>query len=222
MQGEYDNGADPAEVARRCGVSLATAYRCLQGRADGLSPNRRKKNARTERAKNDWTRLLNTYEKKTNTELRRIAPGTWVQLKRKAPEWLQSNSPNWLSARKRKKSAPPQLFLERLEYATSRVQQLCASPNTRPIRQSKYHFQKYLGVSEYVVRDIFARIKLGHAAEIHGDFVKRRVEWASARISVAEVKIWKLARLAGIRQSSYENHLKNVSAIDAGEKDMHE
>lgn len=204
IQTEYDNGADPAEVAQRCGVSIATAYSRLRSRSDGLSPQLRKIRARTEKAKVAWMRLQTLHPNHSTTQLRRIATDIWTQLHRHDRQWLDSNSPVLRARCRHQKADAPQLLVEKLRLAAQKAKELCMSPHDRPIRQSRYRLQHLLGVSEYAIRKSKEFRQTAHPIEEYGDFVARRISWASKQDIQPSLKQWRLARLAGLRESTIE------------------
>jgi hypothetical protein len=198
----YDKGLRPSEVVHKFRISQTMAYRILRGRSDGFNPESEAVTLRTEDAKNQWLAALDRHPSLTYTALRKLYKGVWMQLYRKAPDWLNCRRPKATMPGRHIRRGTPQEILALLKSAIADAESTCGRRGKKPIRKSLYRLRELTGISESTQRSLQRHQLLEEFQETKLTFVTRRINWARRGSKSLHWKTWELAKRAGLRKQT--------------------
>ncbi|WDZ95755.1 TnsD family Tn7-like transposition protein [Herbaspirillum sp. WKF16] len=198
----YDKGMRPADVMKRFRISQTMAYRILRGRADDLNPENKAIGLRTEEAKRRWLAAIESRPGLSYTALRKLHQRVWMQLYRKAPEWLKLHRPTASVAGPRTRRRAPGELLKLFGSALNEANAQCRRSNARPVHISLYRLRSLTGISESTQRGLQRARVLQESYETRPRFINRRLNWVRNRNKNMSLKTWDLARRAGLRKQT--------------------
>nr|WP_255493450.1 MULTISPECIES: TnsD family Tn7-like transposition protein [unclassified Herbaspirillum] len=141
----YDKGLRPFEVVIKFRISQTMAYRILRWRSDGLNPESKVIALRTEDAKSQWLAALDKHPSITYTALRKLKTGVWMQLYRKAPEWLSCHRPQKSISARNARREPPKEILALFKSAIKDAASACGGRGKKPVHKSLYRIRELTG-----------------------------------------------------------------------------
>lgn len=211
----YSSGMLPKDVMKKFKVSQATAYRLLVSRKDGGQTLRRSRiEVRTETDKTAWLRAMSDRPEVPPTELRKLNLALWSRLSRNAKSWLQAHQPPPKGRASQPVAPPPKELLDRLDAALEEAAVRLSTAGQRPVRRSLYRLRLLAGVSEYAFQSARKDDAFSLRGEDRGEFIGRRVRWASREGATDTAPLWLIAKRAGIRHSSMREILEPLVEIE--------
>lgn len=219
-------GVAAGEVARDCGVSVATVYRtrnCSSAlRRAGCQRALDKRAAELDQRMKAWIELVTSNPGESASDLRSIAPADYAYLYRNARAWLRecpvasvAVAANPVSERGDDSGATRRVSGARKGRAPEGADFLLASrivqaakdgPLGLRQRQTVTHLLREAGRVKAVPTNVLAATKAvlcGHA-ESQERFIRRRLQEAAKRLMSRgmELVTWRVVREAGIRKES--------------------
>nr|WP_274377377.1 TnsD family transposase [Desulforamulus aeronauticus] len=198
---------DPMTVKKYAGI-LGLTYHWKTKTTESLNPVRITKNDQEDKRdkyRKDWYELRRHHNQASKTELRKLAPRTYIWLYRHDKEWLNQNSPyfrankqenmrvNWLERDKE--------VLLKVKKAVSRIKVL----DDKPVRISISRIGKLSGTLSLLEKHLdkmpLTKEFLKNNYDTTEEYQIRRIKWAVRKINLAgeQPKAWKVSRMSGLR-----------------------
>ncbi|WP_413194742.1 TnsD family Tn7-like transposition protein [Pararobbsia alpina] len=194
-------GLAPQEVGRVTSTSTTTVYRVLKAMPWVDSNYRRRVKQASERAKQDWQSLKDERPNSTQTQLRLRASATFAQLYRHERQWLRHATPA-ATRRARLPRRRPRIPLAALTHSVRDAERILDTAEGPPARKSAYRLRLMLGVSEYALNSSLARTSRGGFTQSRDEHVTDRIAWVARGQRSVQLKEWRVARAAKLRQST--------------------
>lgn len=198
---------DPMTVKKYAGILGLTSYwrsKTPELHNPVLITKNGKGDIRDNHRKN-WYELRECYTQASKTELRKLAPRTYIWLYRHDREWLNQNSP-FFSVSKQKKTRVNWLdrdkeVLLRVKKAINEILVL----NDKPVRISISRIGKLSGtlslLEKHLDKMTLTREFLTDNIDNTERYQIRRIKWAVRKMNLAGElpKVWKVSRMSGLR-----------------------
>jgi hypothetical protein len=171
----FNNGKSAAEVAKKCGIAVVTAYRQRAAFKDVPLPSEKAKADRTEADKKAWLQLIQENPGAGRTALRDLDPRLYMRLYRSSKAWFDANQPPLCPVTNGARALPPERLVCNLNNAVADADEFCTAPEHSRINKSRFRLRELTRVTDHALRKCLEKGLVEQREETRREFTLARI-----------------------------------------------